>query len=64
MGRYWGDDCKKDLKLADRHESLKTNLDRLLLSFKDTHYSPYLWQRDTDSLLDRPGEKYRMLPGG
>ena len=55
----------KDLTLADNLDSFKTNLDRLLLSFRDT---PPISGDETqipNSLLDRPGKRdNRMLPGG
>ena len=40
--RLWNT-LPKDLTLADNLDSFKTNLDRLLLSFRDTPGSPYLW---------------------
>ena len=53
----------KDLTLADNLDSFKTNLDRLLLSFRDT---PPISGDETqipNSLLDRPGKRdNRMLP--
>ena len=57
----------KDLTLADNLDSFKTNLDRLLLSFRET---PPISGDETqipnsNSLLDRPGKRNnRMLPGG
>ena len=55
----------KDLTLADNLDSFKTNLDRLLLSFRDT---PSIFGDETqipNSLLDRPGKRdNRLLPGG
>ena len=53
-----------DLTLADNLESFKINLDRLLLSFRDT---PPISGDETqipNSLLDRPGKRDNgMLPG-
>ena len=59
----------KDLTLADNLDSFKTNLDRLLLSFRDTVLpAPPIFGDETqipNSLLDRPGKRdNRMLPGG
>ena len=47
----------EDLTLADNLDSFKTNLDRLLLSFRDT---PPISGDETqipNSLLDRPGKE-------
>ena len=55
----------KDLTLADNLDSFKTNLDRLLLSFRDTPPISGDVTQIPNSLLDRPGKRDNsMLPGG
>jgi len=55
----------KDLTIMDDLESFKTNLDRLLLSLRDT---PPVAGNETqipNSLLDRPGTRdNKVLSGG
>jgi len=55
----------KDFTLMDDLESFKTNLDRLLLSFKDTPPIASSEIQIPNSLLDRPGKRdNRVLSGG
>jgi len=55
----------KDLTLLDDLESFKTNLDRILLSLKDTPPVAGSETQIPNSLLDRPGKRdNRLLPGG